>query len=75
MEPVPLDRSVPLAGLDLRHAAITVLQRWGPASIAEILTSLTSAGFTVAGEQPNKTVADALRWETRSHRRRVMRTS
>jgi hypothetical protein len=69
----PLDRAIPLSGLDLRHAALAIVQRRGCASIAEIEQVLAGDGFTVAGPTPNKRLADALRHEVRLGRLRRVR--
>ncbi len=72
----PLDRSRPLRGRDLRHAALVVLHRCGrPVSLTEIATALRAAGFTLAGDyNNNKALADGLRHEAKRGRaRRVSR--
>jgi hypothetical protein len=70
-EPDPLDRSRPLWGRDLRHAALVILDERGTVSVGELLATLTSAGFEVAGVCPRKVLSDALRHEV--HRGRARR--
>jgi hypothetical protein len=73
-EPLPLDRTSPLRGRDLRHACLVVLARSRPLTLTELLAVLTEAGFTVAGEDPRKVLSDRLRYEERRGRvRRVSR--
>ena len=73
-EPLPLDRTFPLRGRDLRHAFLVVLARSRPLTITELLAVLTDAGFSVAGEDPHKVLSDRLRYEQKRGRiRRVSR--
>jgi hypothetical protein len=73
-EPLPLDRTYPLRGRDLRHACLVVLARSRPLTITELLAVLTDAGFAVAGDDPHKVLSDRLRYELRRGRvRRVSR--
>lgn len=71
----PFERDVPLRGRSLRHASLALLQRAGwPLSVAELRHQLEAAGFSIAGPDPNKALADALRWEVaRKRLRRVAR--
>ncbi len=71
----PFDRSSPLRGRDLRHAALVVLHRTGLVlTIAEIAAALQAADFRVAGDNANKALADGLRHEVKRGRaRRVSR--
>jgi hypothetical protein len=67
----PFVRSHPLWGRSLRHAALVVLLRSGvPRSPTAVLRQLEAAGYSVAGENPVKTVADALGYEVRIGRLR-----
>src|SRR4051812_26963970 len=68
-EPLPLTRSAPLQGRDLRHACPVVLARSRPLTITELLAELSAAGFTVAGDDPRKVLSDRLRYEV--GRRRI----
>ena len=71
-EPLPLDRSQPLRGRDLRHACLVVLARSPALTIAELQRELAAAGFTVAGDDPHKVLSDRLRYEVgRGRIRRV----
>ena len=68
----PLDRSRPLWGFDLRHAALALLSERHSASIRELIEEMARRGFTVAGGYAHKVLADALRHELRRGRvRRV----
>ena len=69
-EPLPLDRSQPLRGRDLRHACLVVLARSPALTIAQLHRELTAAGFTVAGADPHKELSDRLRHEVRRGRAR-----
>ena len=69
-EPLPFDPTRPLVGIDLRHAALFVLDRWGAVSIGESIEALANRGFTVFGEKPRKVLSDALRHEVRRGRAR-----
>ena len=71
-EPLPLDRSQPLRGRDLRHACLVVLARSPALTITELQMELAAAGFTVAGDDPHKVLSDRLRYEVgRGRIRRV----
>ena len=73
-EPLPLDRTDPLWGRDLRHAVLAVLARAPAMTIADLLAVFERAGFTVAGADPHKVLSDALRYEARRGRvRRITR--
>ena len=62
----------PLAGLRLRHAALSALLLAGrPLTVPQILQALSDRGHTVAADYPNKALADALAVEVR--RGRVVR--
>jgi hypothetical protein len=52
-------------GLDLRHAALVVLDRRGgePCTIPEMLADLAVLGVCPASARPRKELADAMRWE------------
>ncbi len=56
---------VPIRGLDLRHAALVVLdRRRGEAcTIPEMLEDLAVLGVCPDSARPRKALADALRWE------------
>jgi hypothetical protein len=51
-----------LAGRDLRLVLTQTLLDRGPLSTAQLVASLESRGFELAG-RASKTVSDALRWE------------
>ena len=60
-----LDR---IYGLPLRYlACITLRRARRPMSVAEIVRTIQSDGWDL-GDQPNKLVADAIRWEVRKRR-------
>jgi len=69
-EPLPLNRRHPLYGRNLRHAALAVLDRYGSASIGEILEVLWANDFRLEGERTaiRKRLSDALRHETKRGR-------
>ncbi|MBI2709402.1 MAG: hypothetical protein HYX34_06870 [Actinobacteria bacterium] len=52
-----------LRGRDLRHVYLVILERRRgvPISIGELQRLIESLGYEVAGAQPNKVLADALR--------------
>jgi hypothetical protein len=49
-------------GIELRYLLTMQLFLQGPATITELVDTLTSQGFEVAG-RASKSVSDALRWE------------
>ena len=71
----PLWREVPLSGRELRHACLALIDgARRPLTVAELRRRLEAAGFTVRGADPNKKLADVLRWEvTRGRLQRVGR--
>jgi hypothetical protein len=72
VEPLPLNRSEPLRGRDLRHACLVVLARSPSCTIGELLAEIEAAGFTVGGDDPRKELSDRLRHEVaRGRVRRV----
>ena len=71
-EPAPLSRQHPLHCRNLRHAALHVLDTYGPASISQILDVLWANGFRLTGDRTTigKRLSDALRHETKQGRAR-----
>lgn len=73
-EPLPLNRGFQLRGRNLRHAALVLLDRFGQASIGELIEALHLHGFQVAEDRQSarKRLSDCLRHETsRGRTRRV----
>ena len=55
-----------LRGANLRYCLLTLLfQAECPRSIAELRAALEQLGLTVGGADPNKVIADVLRYELR----------
>ncbi|MEI7885992.1 MAG: hypothetical protein WCJ04_01270 [Actinomycetes bacterium] len=55
-----------LCGANLRYCLLTLLdQRGRPCKIAELRAALEQLGLTVGGADPNKVIADVLRYELR----------
>ena len=73
-EPRPFNRGFQLRGRNLRHAALVLLDRFGDASIGELIEALHLHGFQVADDRQSarKRLSDCLRHETtRVRARRV----
>ena len=58
-----MDDSRILRGTELRYALTMHLYQHGRCTIPQLIDALTHQGFVIVGDDPHKSVSDALRWE------------